>query len=451
MKKIILTVLSALLLAVPAVHAQKVNKTALIAAIEKSDAEITDAKKNTKSATWINRGKAFYNAAAEPTKGLYVGMEASLLKLVLSGDTPTMEKAKLPSGAEADAYVYSYVTIYVVDGKIVAWNQTKFVQADAIARAIEAYTKAFEVDPKAAPKIKEGLKQISDFCSQAGNVGIDSGNFATAAAAYLQAYDAQSVPAYGAADPSLLYYAGYLLTFDGATNPGSFAEGAKVLNAALQAGYADEEGMIYYYLFHCYYGQKDLDKENITKAKNILLAGIEKFPKNERIIESLVQLYTSPDDNVGDPADLIALIDKAISDSPDNADLWFGRGRIYFALKNSDEALNSFLKVAELRPDQFDSNYYVGLFYTMKADDMNKTMNEKSYSSQKAYDADLALVNEVYMQAIPWFEKALSIKPDDFSTLDYLKSLAFRLRDEPGMQEKYDKYYPMWQAARDKQ
>lgn len=35
-----------------------------------------------------------------------------------------------------------------------------------------------------------------------------------------------------------------------------------------------------------------------------------------------MQLYTA-EQGVGDPADLIALIDKAIEDNPSNVDLWF--------------------------------------------------------------------------------------------------------------------------------
>ena len=51
MKKTILSAFAALLLAVPAAQAQKVNKDALLAKISKSDADIADAKKNAKAAT----------------------------------------------------------------------------------------------------------------------------------------------------------------------------------------------------------------------------------------------------------------------------------------------------------------------------------------------------------------------------------------------------------------
>lgn len=445
MKKTILTALAALLVAVPAVQAQKVNKEALLAKIEKSDADIANEKKAAKAATWINRGKAFYEVAIEPTKSLFVNMEATMLKLAV-GEPKSTEKVTL-NGAEYDAWVYNYFTAYIKDNKVATWKQTRWVMKDAPEKAIEAYNKAYELDPKTADKVKEGLKQVSDFCSQVGNVGIDSGNYVEAADAYVTAFEAQSSPAYEKADPALLYYAGYLLTVDGANNPKSFVQGGKLLTQAIDKGYADEEGNVYYYLFHCLYGQKDADKANVMKAKDALLTGIEKFPKNERILDGLMQLYTS-EEGVGNPADLVALIDKAIQDNPENVDLWFGRGRIFYALKDYDQSIDSFKKVVELKPDLFEGNYYLGVFYTIKGDALNKEMNEKQYSSQAAYDADLKAANAVYMEAIPWFEKAHELKADDFNTLDMLKQLCFRLRDEPGIQEKYDLYFPLWKAAK---
>ncbi|SEA68056.1 Tetratricopeptide repeat-containing protein [Alistipes timonensis JC136] len=445
MKKTILTALAALLVAVPAVQAQKVNKEALLAKIEKSDADIANEKKAVKAATWINRGKAFYEVAIEPTKSLFVNMDAAMLKLAV-GEPKSASKETL-NGVEYDAWVYNYFTAYVKDNKVVTWKQTKWVMKDAPEKAIEAYNKAYELDPKTADKVKEGLKQVSDFCSQVGNTGIDTGNYVEAAKAYETAYKAQSSPAYGEADPALLYYAGYLLTVDGANNPKSFVKGAKLLTKAIEKGYADEEGNIYYYLFHCLYGQKEADKANVIKAKEALLTGIEKFPKNERILDGLMQLYTS-EEGVGNPADLVALIDKAIQDNPENVDLWFGRGRIFYALKDYDQSIDSFKKVVELKPDMFEGNYYLGVFYTIKGDALNKEMNEKQYSSQAAYDADLKGVNDVYMAAVPWFEKAHQIKTDDIDTLEFLKSLCFRLRDEPGIMEKYNTYNDLYKKAK---
>ena len=445
MKRMIWVALAAVLLAAPVAQAQKVNKSAIVAKLEKSDADVADAKKSAKAATWLNRGKAYYEAATAPTKDVFVGMEGMMLKLT-AGEPKTVEAATL-AGREYEAWAYPYFTAYLQGGKVVTWSQKKSIVANAIPTAIEAYNKAYELDAKQAAKVKEGLQQISDFCSQAGNTGIDAGRYTDAADAYMLAYKAQESPAYGNADPQLVYYAGYLYTMDGPQNPASFVKGAEYLNQALALGYADEEGSIYYYLFHCYYGQKETDKAFVMKAKDALLAGIEKFPKNERILEGLMQLYTA-EEGVGDPADLVAMIDKSLAENPENAELWFGRGRVFYALKNYDESISSFKKVVELQPEVFEGNYYLGVFYTLKGDALNKEVNERPYSSQAAYDADLKAVNEVYMAAVPCFEKANEIKPNDPDTLEFLKSLCFRLRDEAGMMDKYNTYNALYKKAK---
>jgi hypothetical protein len=81
MKKTFLTAFAALLMAIPAVQAQKVNKSGLLSKIEKSDADIANEKKAAKAATWLARGKAFYEVAVEPTKSIFANNENALVSL----------------------------------------------------------------------------------------------------------------------------------------------------------------------------------------------------------------------------------------------------------------------------------------------------------------------------------------------------------------------------------
>lgn len=439
-------VAAALVLAAPAAEAQKVNKEALLAKIAKSDADVANAKKGAKASTWINRGKAYYEAAAEPTKSLFANMEAQMMRLTV-GEPVSKEQETLGEEGNTKTYevwVYPYFRAYVLDGKIAAWKLTQRVADGLVETAIESYAKAYELDPKSADRVKAGLKQISDFCSQEGNVNLELGDFKAAADAFGLAYAAQAVPAYGGADPELLYYAGYLETVNGSKDPASFAKGAEYLEKAIEEGYEGEEGLSYYYLFYCYYGQKDADPANLQKAKQTLLTGLDKYPKSQRILDGLMSLYTS-EEGLGDPADLISRFDAAIAEDPDNVDMWFGLGRIYAALKNNDECIVAFKKVAELAPDVFDGYFWTGYFYVEKGNAMNEELNNKPWTGKAAYDEEQKVINAVYAEAIPWFEKALEIKPNDLNTVDYLKSINFRLRDEEGMMEKYNKYNELLQ------
>lgn len=447
MKKMIMSAFAVLLLAVPALQAQKVNKSALLSKIEKSDAEVADAKKAAKAATWLNRGKAFYEATIEPTKNLFGNMESAMVTLAVGA--PESQGTETFGNATYEAWVYPYFTAYFQDGKLVAWKETDKVIDNGVAQAFEAYGKAYELDPKTAPKVKAGLEQLINYCKQTGDVSYTIREFTRAGESFAQAYDMELHPAYNNPEPMLLYNAGVSMTIDGSDHPESFKAGEGYLTRALDAGYNDSEGRIYYYLFHCYYGQREGNHDMVMKAKETLLKGVEKYPKNDLILQGLMQLYTS-EDNVGDPAELVALVDNAIASDPTNIDLWFGRGRIFYALKNFDESIASFRKVTELQPELFEGYYYLGLFYIFKGDDANAQFNQKlsSYSTAE-YEAALKEVNAIYMEALPALEKALELKPNDKDTVFNLKQLCFRLRDEAGVMAKYEKYNALYNQLKD--
>ena len=104
----------------------------------------------------INRGRVYYDAAAEPTANLFAPMETTLLKLSV-GDPTSTEEVTL-NGSKAIAWNYPYFIAYERDGKIVAWKQLQEIKEGALDTAIEAYNKAYELDPKQASKIKNGLE-----------------------------------------------------------------------------------------------------------------------------------------------------------------------------------------------------------------------------------------------------------------------------------------------------
>lgn len=446
MKKLLLVVSAAALLAIPAAKAQRVNKDALLQKLEKSDADILDAKKNAKAATWLNRGKVYFEAEYEPTKDISVDFEPMILEYTLGSPKETKEGVVVADKVYTE-FSYPWVKVYLADGKVKTWRQTRFVKEGALETAFEAYKKAYEIDPKSAPRVKAGLDMIVNYCSQLGNISIDLGEYGKASDMYAMAYEVQSVPVYEAANPEFLFYAGQLAAYNGATDTAWCRKGASYLETALDKGYTDEIGDIYYYLFHCYYGQRAENPEMLMPAKETLLKGIDKFPKNERILDGLISLYTT-EKGVGDPSELIALIDEAIEREPNNPDRWFSRAQIYNKLQNYDECIVSFKKMTELKPDDFTAYFYLGFFYIAKGDALNEQMREKNYLSNAEFDADLKTVNSVYMQAVPAFEKALELKENDIDTVDYLKAVCFRLRDEEGMMPKYEHYNALWKQLK---
>ena len=440
MKRIITLVAALAVISAPAATAQKISSDAHKAKLEKSNADIANPKKAAKSATWYNRGKICVDAIVAPTKDIFSGLDANMLQISL-GTAPIEVKDNVHS--------FEWVDVHTKNGKVIAWSIKKQVLDNAYEIAKEAFLKAYELDPASAPKIKSALDILVNHYSELGSVSLDITEYKTAIDVYMKAVGLQENPAIGKVDPRYYFFAGQLAAFLGAQDAQYFVDGEKYLNKANELGYSDDQGNLYYFLFHCYYGQRAANKENIVKAKNALLEGIEKYPRNERIMEGLIQLYTS-EEGVGDPADLVERIDKMLTEKQDNADLWFARGQVFFKLKNFDECIKSFLKINDLKPNDYDTNFYIGYFYMAKGDEVNRTFNARldSINSQEEYQAGLKEVNAAYMKSLPWLEKAMELKPESVDCAEYLKILCFRLRNEEGVMDKYNKYNALFKKLK---
>ena len=440
MKRIITMVVALATLVAPAATAQKINADSFKAKLSKSDLDIANPKKSGKSATWFNRGKICADAIMAPTKNLFSGLDANML---------AMSVGVMPTEVKENTHSFEWIDVLTKDSKVVAWNIKKEVLPNAYEIAKEAFLKAYELDPASASKVKTALEALINHYSELGSVSLDATNYKTAIDAYIKAVELQKNPAIGKEDPRYYFFAGQLAAFLGAQEAKYFADGEKYLVKANELGYSDEQGNLYYFLFHCYYGQRAADKENLVKAKNALLQGIEKYPRNERIMEGLIQLYTS-EEGIGNPADLVERIDKMLTEKPDNADLWFARGQVFFKLKNFDECITSFLKINDLKPNDYDTNFYLGYFYMAKGDEVNRAFNARldSINSQEEYQAGLKEVNAAYMKSLPWLEKAMDLKPESVDCAEYLKVLCFRLRNEDGIMDKYNKYNALYKKLK---
>lgn len=447
MKKLVLMVVAAMVLAMPAVNAQKVNTDSEVAKLAKVDAAIADAKKGAKAATWVAHAKAYADAYALPTKELGRGVPEQMLMMNVGRPEGAFESQF--AGYPAIVYSYEYVDVYVVNGMIEGWDQKKAIKENLAETAIASYAKAYEMDPKTESKVAAGVLNLANSLAIQADALNNMGKVAEAAEAFELAFRAQQVVPAIKADPNNLYNAGMLTTMHAATLQGeealaAFSKGEKIFADALAAGFKDESGNIYYYIFHCFYGQKEKNRdEYLAKAKEALLTGIKLYPKNTTILDGLMQFYTA-EEGVGDPAELTGMIEASLKEDPTNYDLWFGRGRVYNAMKQYDECIKSFEKCVELRPEEFEPNFYTAYFIIEKANAEVEKLNSTPNMSYQLYEEENAKINLIFAEAIPWLEKAYAINPTDGATLEYLNMLCFRLRDLDGMMDKYNKYHELY-------
>lgn len=439
MKKFLILVAAAIVAGAPLASAQssKLDVAAFQGRIAKSDAAIANAKQAAKASVWLDRGKLFVDAFNAPSANIYVGMDDAAATLILGRPSATAEQAV----GEATYVRKTYASVdafFAQDPtgveRVAFWIPTVNIVDNALGIATEAYQKAYTLDKGSASKVRAGQQAIGDAYKQVAGNDFAQQEYQKAAAAFALAYDVQLAAPAGVVDTLACFNAGFLYTA-----AQQYDKGQELLEKALAYGY-ENEGDSFFYLYHCYFfGLKDE-----AKAKDILAQGMAKYPDNSKIVEGLLAIYTQGDN---DPNDIIPVVQQAIDNDPTNAALYSGLGLVYDKLGEPDKAIEAFSKMAELMPDDFGANFNLGLLNIKRGDKLNADFNANSASLVgDDYTAGLAKVNAAYANAMIPLEKALSIREGDATTIELLKNLSFRLRDEPGMMEKYEKYNELFKA-----
>ena len=445
MKRLLMAVAAVLVMAAPSYaqmggfgmpgNVQKVNVDTEGVMKKITKAEKDMAKKATKSSTWINYGKAMLEAHTVYSKNVYDGLN-TMSASVMFGE-PTSQEDVVVGGVPMVKITYTpeFVAYADANGNISGWEFPVELVPGALDKAIEAYNKAMELDPKAMMTVMGGLSSITDaLLKDAGNA-YGAGLYNKAGDLFKKAYEVSDSPAMLNLNFAALYNAGLSYFFGE-----SYEAAHSAFKGAAEGGF-EQDGDAYYFQYQALKevasAEDEINEEVLAPAKDMLMAGFEKYPENAKIIECLTDYYVSMGE---DPAAVIPMVEEAIAKDPTNPSLWNGLGRIQNGQGDIDGALESFIKVAELLPENDGAQYSVGYLYISKADKMFRDANAKTYSGQAEYDAALKEVNQVYAKSIEPLEKAHALNPTDKAYVEYLRSVCFRLRDMEGMMDKYNKY-----------
>jgi len=186
--------------------------------------------------------------------------------------------------------------------------------------------------------------------------------------------------------------------------------------------------MPHFLLYNSYMALNDTDNAEAT-----LKAAFEQYPEDQDVILQLVDFYMTNDKL--DQA--FAYLNMAKEKDPSNSSLFWAEGVLYMKQEKYDEAIAALTKSVELKDDQYDTQFNLGVSYYNKAVEMFQKAND--IMDVEKYNAAVAEANKVFANAIPYFEKASTLKPDDMDSLRNLKELYFRLRTvNPEYQAKYD-------------
>ena len=430
MKRILIAL--AVLLSVQVADAQTKSPEAAKKAVESAEAASKDAKKAAKVATWTKLASAYMDAYNAPAGNVWLGASKQELQLLMGNDKPISTEEVVIGGDQLVKEVYSNKEFYFSPaGQLVLINVTKPVVENALAGALDAYKKAYEVDVKQS-KTKDIVAGLSSIAQKYLDEGMNSytfGNLEEATALFEKAAEASAAAPLSKVDTTALYNAGYT-----AWAVKNYERAKNFFEKCLDAGYYYEGGEVYAKLGDVYTNLGDA-----KKGAEILEQGFVKFPQSQSILIGLINYYISSGENADR---LFVLIDEAKKNEPNNASLYYVEGNIYKELKNIDKAIESYYKCAEINPEYEFGFIGAGILYYEQAIELQeKASNELD---DKKYNALVVEFEQALKNALEPFEKAYAVSKDNslkVNIAEYLKNIYYRFSSNgPEYEAGYKKY-----------
>ena len=419
MKRILIVL--ALVLSVQFADAQTKSPADAKKAVEAAEAAAQNPKKAVKVATWLKLAESYLSAYDAPAGSVVTGTTKQELQFMMGNEKPTAVETVEIAGQPYTKEIYESKDLYFnTNGQLAIVDITKPVYADALAKAIEAYKKAAEVDPKLtkAKDINAGLESIANkYLNEAFN-SYQFGDYAEASVLFEKSADAMATAPLNKIDSSAIYNAGFT-----AWAAKDYPRAKVLFEKCLAHNYYYDGGEVFAKLADVY--TKLGDKE---ASRELLEQGFAKYPQSQSILIGLINYYIESGQNADR---LFVLINEAKKNEPNNASLYYVEGNIYKELGNTEAAVKSYYKCAEIDP-----NYeygYIGagiLYYNLAIELQEKAANE---FDDKKYEVIVAEFENALKSALDPFEKAYGVSKDNdikVNIAEYLKNIYYRFSSE---------------------
>lgn len=434
MKKLLIIAV-ALMFVATGVNAQSKAVSDAVKAMTKAKAETENPKKAAAAATWVKLANAYIACYDAPAEGLLPGSPKMQTDLILKGQPALSTEQVEKADALLTAVTYvDKVLYYNEGGSLIAWTVTKPAVENALALAVEAFNKATELDSKGVQKkaITEGLNSIKNKYYDAAMYDNTLGNYSEASVNFENAMNVAANPVIGQVDSTLAYYTGVT-----ATMAADHARAIKFYEYCQSIDF-EQKGEVPAALADAYKASGDT-----VKCKEVLTAGFAKFPTNQSILVSLINVYRETNE---DPAKVLEILKVAQNNEPNNASLVYAEGDVYKNLNKLEDAIAAFKRAGEIDPTYVYAPYSEGATYYDLAVAIQAKAQEEFDDAK--YMALLEQMEKALQDAIAPFERAFEASGDNpqykdlkFACAEYLKNIFFRFRDKDEQSKaNYDKY-----------
>jgi tetratricopeptide (TPR) repeat protein len=217
-------------------------------------------------------------------------------------------------------------------------------------------------------------------------------------------------------DSSTIFNAGFL-----ANDLGRFEEAKKHFNQLLEIPSYNKLNA-YYYLLQILSGE---DK-NPEAAFDLVKKAKLEYPNDKVLNEAEIQLLIQLDKM----EDAMIQIKDALSKDPNNSALLLRSGYLKDMAGDLTGALEDYKKSVEVDPEFYEGNKYTGLLYLDQFKVLQDELNSLSDAEWEKRSPEMGKkMEEIYKLSVPYFSKALQIRPDDTDMMRILFTIYTRLKN----------------------
>ena len=309
------------------------------------------------------------------------------------------------------------------------------VMYDALIAIVPYFKKAYELDQlpnekgKIKPKYSKDIKSILSadhvYYFNGGAYYFDQKDYKKAYDFFNQYLEISELPMFEGtqtAEKDSTFMTVQFYAAVAATQLGDSPTAIKALSRAKDTDFRQND--IYQYLAYEYQQAKDT-----VNFEKVLEEGMAKFPNEEYYLMNLINNYIYSGRN----EKAIEYLNTAIAKDPNNSQLYHVMGMVYeTGLKDYANAEKYFSKALELNPEAVESLSSLGRVYYNQG--VNKQGEANMINDSKKYQEELTVAKDLFKKALPYFEKAHQLKPDESEYKIALRGIYYNLNMGPELE-----------------